>query len=315
MSESVLVYGSDHSPWVQTVLLALAYRRIPYELVHFPISVSSYRKHGMVMPVCRWPDGAYTSDSFAILAEIDRRFPPVDMPPLIPPKGADPLAIVQSRLELFFVLYVLKRFDWGNKLRFIHAWAKTAPVHPQSSILLLSHVFRATMTLYFMLLIQGGIWSQTRKKKPIYTERTFLHEWNYWCDRLGDAPYLGGTHPSYLDFALLGQLQCISSGLTDTLFPVLRKAPPLMQWLGRMHQQLPGYRHMYSLRLLSDQARTIQTTAWGIFIFYLSLLLQLGLAPLMVIFLLHALTLRSKNPARTMGAMERTRKKNLPPTG
>ncbi|MEC7984781.1 MAG: hypothetical protein VX278_06440 [Myxococcota bacterium] len=311
MSEPVLVYGSDHSPWVQTVLLALEHRCVPYQIVQFPISISSYLKHGMVMPVCRWPDGHIITDSFAILAEIDKRHSESGISLLVPPEDPSIVASDQSRLELFFLLYVLARFEWGNKGRFVHVWAKTAPQHPSPFLIFLSHAFRATMTLYFILLIQGGIWSQTRKRKAIYKKDLFLKEWSRWCGRLGDSPFFGGDTPHYLDFALLGQIQCISSGLTDEVFSALRQEPAMMHWLERMHTYLPNYPRMYSKRFFSNGFTPTQTSVWGIIVFYMSLILQFALAPLPIVFLLHAFSLRNRNPARTMGKLQRPTQTSL----
>ncbi len=309
MSESVLVYGSDHSPWVQTVLLALEQRGIPYHVVHFPLSISSYWKRGMIMPTCRWPDGKITSDSFAILAEIDKRYPKPNMEPIIP-SDQKQVAHDQSRLELLFVLYVLTRFAWGNKWRFVHAWSQMVPFHPNSLVRFSSHIVRATMTLYFVILIQGGIWSQTRKNKPIYKDEHVQRELRIWCERLGTNPYLGGEQPCYLDFALLGQLQCMSSGLTDFIFPLLQQETSLMHWLERMHALLHSHRYLHSRRILSPSPITSSPSIWGVVIFYFGLFTQIVFVPFTFGVLLHAFVIRRNNPARTMGVLQSTPKEN-----
>lgn len=309
MSKAVLVYGSDHSPWVQTVLIALEQRAIPYHIIHVPISLAYYWKRGMVMPACRWPDGEITSDSFSILAEIDKRYPHDHAAPILSSNQAD-VRVDQSRLELMFVLYVLARFSWGNKWRFIRAWAKTTPSHPNKFAMFLSHMGRATMTLYFMILIQGGIWSQTRKNKSIYKGKRFHNELTYWIERLKEGPFFGGQHPSYIDFALLGQLQCISSGLTDFIIPVLRKEPSLLHWLERMHALIPSYKHLYSRRIFSSKPIPIASSMWGRVVFCLGFVLQLILAPFTLVILLYAFLVRNSNPARTMGVMQSVNSEN-----
>ena len=304
MSNSVLVYGIDHSPWVQTVLIALEHQGVPYRIVHYPLSFSSYWKRGMVMPVCLWSDGTIITDSFAILAEIKRRSSGV-----IPSTEED---TDQARLELFFMLYVLTRFRWGNKMRFIHAWAQTAPSHPNSIVMSISHVFRATMSIYFLMLIQLGIWSQLRRKKSIYKSSRLQSEWTYWSDRLGDSLYFGGTKPNKIDYALLGQIQCITSGLSDITFSVLRSESNMMLWLERMHAIFPDYKRMYSKRVTTSSSCTQQSSMMGIFLFYISLFGHIIFAPLLLIFFLHAFTLRNKNPSRTMGKLFQEKNKYKP---
>ena len=257
----------------------------------------------MVMPVCRWPDGQVTSDSFAILAEIDRRYPKSDGS-IILSTDRDKVRVDQSRLERLFVLYVLKRFTWGNKCRFVHAWAKTMPSHPNNFVVLLSHICRVTMTLYFMMLIQGGIWSQKKKKSPIYKEEHFVRALKKWSERLGDKEYFGGTQPCYLDFALLGQIQCISSGLTDFIFPAFHEHPSLMRWIKRMHKLIPSYPYLHSRRMIADHSHASQPSKKGIAIFYVSLTMQVLFAPVTFGLLLHAFMTRRRNPARTMGVMQ-----------
>ena len=302
MSERVCVYGSDHSPWVQTVLLALQHQGMPFDVIQFPISVSSYLRLGMVMPVCKWPDGSIHYDSFDIMAEIAARHK-ISNTILTDREQA---LQDQSRLERFFISYVLLRGRWGNKLRFVHAWAKTAPTHPNGVFTLLSHFSRATMTMYFFSLIQGGIWSQRLKKRPLYSQAFFCKELKYWSSRLGDRKYFGGENPNYLDYAMLGQIQCIASGLTDGLFVLLQKQSILVSWLERMHATIDNYPRMYSQRLFNEEISTLRSSKLGFFVFYLSVFCHLVLLPITILFLLHALLSRRKNPSRTTGKLNKT---------
>ena len=65
----VVVYGIDHSPWVQTVLIALEDQGIPYHVVHYPLS---YFQHGLVFPVCFWSKTQMIyHDSFEIMHCLD----------------------------------------------------------------------------------------------------------------------------------------------------------------------------------------------------------------------------------------------------
>ena len=54
-----------------------------------------------------------------------------------------------------------------------------------------------------------------------------------WDDRLTKGgPFLDGSQqPGLLDYELIGQMECMSCGLTDWTMPILRQYPNLMRWL------------------------------------------------------------------------------------
>ena len=66
-----VVYGVDHSPWVQGVCLSL-HRQGVYGWSRNP-HPQGYRSGGMIMPVVRWSEGGQTSDSFAVYERLAQR--------------------------------------------------------------------------------------------------------------------------------------------------------------------------------------------------------------------------------------------------
>ena len=94
------IYGVNHSPWVQGVLTAFHLKGVDYQLVSMPPSFRSYLEGGMVMPMCQWPDGTVTRDSFDIMRELDKRAPG---PSLTNGLNGD----VQESLERLFFSYAL----------------------------------------------------------------------------------------------------------------------------------------------------------------------------------------------------------------
>ena len=68
--KKVVVVGIDHSPWTQAVLLGLAARGYNVTLRPFPPTLRAFLRHGLVVPVCQWPDGSLTANSFDILAKL-----------------------------------------------------------------------------------------------------------------------------------------------------------------------------------------------------------------------------------------------------
>ena len=67
--EHVWVYGGDHSPWVQSVLLGVHERGIPHTLISVP-PLSVFLNSGILMPAARIDDGPWLLDSSRILGEL-----------------------------------------------------------------------------------------------------------------------------------------------------------------------------------------------------------------------------------------------------
>ena len=103
----VVVFGTDHSPWVQTVLLAFEAYGVKYQIKPFPPTWEALMRYGLVMPMCRWTDGTFTSDSFRILKELGRRYRG--------PRVSETDLTEQRHLERIFMAYVLNRAARGRR--------------------------------------------------------------------------------------------------------------------------------------------------------------------------------------------------------
>ena len=253
---SVTVFGTDHSPWVQAVLLALSDRGVPYRLRPFPASLRAYLGGGLVMPTCQWPDGTITQDSFAIIAESARRYGGPS------PSSTDPED--QTRLEQLFVRYVLARAAPGRRLSFVHAWAckRDAPSRADWTVL------RALLSVYFLLLILVGGRRLQRAGRPRFDVDRFRRSCQRWEQRLGPAPFLGGSEPGAVDFGLCGQVQCMASGLTDETLPILSEHPGLLSWLERMHARQPPGARLHARRVFDRAAGVAPAPPAQVALFY-----------------------------------------------
>lgn len=313
--QPVLLYGSDHSPWVQTVLIALEYYQVPYEIVHYPISWYSFRQHGLVFPACLWPDGTLSTDSLAIVTQLERRqinavtkisnTTGITGLEVEKPYSEDEyieLKRSQKKLERFFLSYVLTRAIFGKKLSFIKVWAQTSDQTSSRLSYLISNLMRSFITLYFFSLINIAIISCYLKRSPVYSIKHFCNDLSDWNQQLYTQDFLGGLEPNYLDYALLGHIQCITSGLTKQFIPFIHEQPHLILWIHRMHALLPKYQRLYSRRLFNSHARVRKASRVSQFLFYSSLVVQLALFPITLIALFYSLCLRYKNPARTAGS-------------
>ena len=117
---------------------------VPYQLVSSPSSILSYLRK-VWSSACCWPDGSETSDSFEIMKEIDRRYPPATPPSSLPPSR-------QRDLERLFLSYALGRAGGLKSLSFLNEWSNMPSgqgAGPSSSV-------RAFMSLYFLVLIIAG---------------------------------------------------------------------------------------------------------------------------------------------------------------
>ena len=68
--KKVVVVGADQSPWTQAVVFGLTAKGYSVTLRPFPPTFRAYLRYGLVVPVCQWPDGSLTSNSFDILAKL-----------------------------------------------------------------------------------------------------------------------------------------------------------------------------------------------------------------------------------------------------
>ena len=286
--EMITVYGVDHSPWVQAVLMALHRRGLTYRLISSPLSPGDYLKHGMVMPRCRWPDGTVTTDSFAIMGALDQRYPS-------PEANVELHHDDQTALEELFVTYALARTGWGKTLAFLRGWMEM----PSGAGAGLASVGRAAMFIYFFALILGGRHQARRVGfDPDGFEKCRFHlaKWN---QRLKDQPFLAGRRPGHLDVALLGHIQCMLTGLTDETIPLVKAQPNLRDWIARLRGELSGYDSDFTVRLTQSEKSPRRASMLDQLFFALSLTMATICFPLTGLFLFDALRRREKNPARS----------------
>jgi len=67
--EHVWVYGGDHSPWVQSVLLGLHEKGIAHTVITVP-PLSVFSNSGILMPAAKIDDGPWLLDSGRILGKL-----------------------------------------------------------------------------------------------------------------------------------------------------------------------------------------------------------------------------------------------------
>ena len=224
------IYGQDHSPWVQAVLLGLHEKGIPYTLRTVPPR-RLFLKSGILMPAARFDSENWQLDSDAILERVG--FAAVS--------AEDKLALYSAWNG------VAHRVDSGP--RFWGAWSLVRDPNPSLLPRLGNHFLRTFAVLYFYLLISTMIRIGNRSDPENFTDQ-FLD----WEERLEanaktqSGPYLGGSQPGILDMMLFGIIQCHCSIRVPPVLALqedLRLAR-LRSWIATMQERFADYEHLYS---------------------------------------------------------------------
>jgi len=220
------VYGANHSPWVQAVLLGLHDAGIPHSLTSVP-PLERLLKSGITMPAARIDDGAWQLESADILCNV----------------GFDPVTNEDMQLVRRAWQGVTHRADsaalfWGG-------FSLAGDRSPSFVRRLGRNFLRSFVTLYFFLLIRTLV-LLTRPGDPENFGDQFL-PFEEMLEGSG-APYLRGPQPNTLDFLLFGIVQCHCSIYVPPV-TALQSDPRLgkvRSWIGTMQMRFKNYEHLYS---------------------------------------------------------------------
>ncbi|MGI9431324.1 MAG: glutathione S-transferase N-terminal domain-containing protein, partial [Myxococcota bacterium] len=183
------VYGADHSPWVQAVLLGLHEKGIPYSLRSLP-PLAAFRKWGVLMPAVSIDGGAWEVESSEILVKL----------------GFDPIPKEDMRAVRYAWQGVLHRAD--NPLRFFSAFSRVA--HGATSGVRRSLVsFFWSFTAVYMITLINIAKLTGQQKDP----KDFGEQYLYWERALevSKGEFMDGHTPGARDLLLFGIVQCHSS--------------------------------------------------------------------------------------------------------
>jgi hypothetical protein len=223
---SVLVYGGDHSPWVQAVLLGLFERNIPHTVVTIP-PLAVFRNSGILMPAASIDGRPWMLQSEDILCELGFQ------------KVSE-----EDMLALFGTLRGgHHRVD--SRWRFWVEWSFVRDHHPRRLMRLRNHFLRAFSVLYF----QRALKEIAARTKP-GTPEAFRRRYSYWEQKLKESPgpFIEGDSPGTQDFMLFGVVQCHASIRVPPI-PVLHSDPALPNvrtWIRAMQERFRDYEHLYS---------------------------------------------------------------------
>lgn len=220
------VYGQDHSPWVQSILLGLYEKQLQYQLTTVPC-FSIMTRRGIMMPAVRFDNSPWIWESTDILLKLGFEKPTTD----------------ESKAIKSAWQGVIHRAD--HPFLFFRLASRIADPEEILFLLIAKQLFRGSIAVYFFLLLKF-----VRLIGIIRNPDNFVTQFKYWNTRLAsaDSDFLGGEHPSQCDLQLFGIIQCHCS-IPSPVLKVLRDSPELVrlrQWIEVMQVRYRKFPHLYS---------------------------------------------------------------------
>jgi hypothetical protein len=224
--KQVELYGQDHSPWVQAVLLGLHEKGIAYNLTTAP-PLSVILKWGVLMPAARLDGAPWRIESTHLLQAIG-----FDSP--------TPEEVAAIRKAWLGVTWRAR-----HPRRFFAAASCIRDPHPSAIRRLGRQFVRGFVVFYFFLLLRF-----VRAARLQLDPNDFADQFLYWECRLAAArsAFLGGHQPNACDLLLFGMIQCHCS-MPSPPVRVLQNDPRLeltRAWISAMHVHFAQYPFCYS---------------------------------------------------------------------
>ena len=220
------VYGQDHSPWVQSVLLALHEQQISYRLTTVP-TLSLLVSGGVMMPALRFESDTWIRESTDILYRLGYEKPTTD----------------ESKHIQAAWQGVVHRSDHPGV--FFQSVSWISDPEKNSMQLILKQLFRGFIAVYFFLLLVF-----VRFSRIIRNPDNFVTQFKFWNDKLvlTDSAFIDGDLPGQCDLQLFGIVQCHSSIPSPVLTALIssRELARLRRWIEVMQLRFHSFPHMYS---------------------------------------------------------------------
>lgn len=223
---NVKIYGFNHSPWVQAVLLALHDKGIKHTVyINPPPEV--LKKWGVYMPAVSINGGPWEIESPEILVKL----------------GLE--SISKSDLNAVQIAWqgVLHRSD--NPIRFFTAFSRVSETSAPLISRLKDSFLLSFICCYMFLLINFA-----KFKLKVKDPESFSDQFMFWEERLKlkNGPYIDGEEPGAADLLLFGVIQCHSSIPVPALnaLQLDDRLSGLRKWIALMHERFLNYPYLYS---------------------------------------------------------------------
>ena len=222
----VKIYGFNHSPWVQAVLLTLHDKKIEHTLYRSP-PLEIFKKWGVYMPAVSINDDKWEIESFRI----------------IPKLGLEPIS--SNDLKSIQDTWLGVQHRPNNPMRFFVAFSKAGDT--TSSLMLRStNNFILSFIACYMFLLINFVKFKLKPKDP----KSFGDQFIFWEEKLkiSKGKFIDGEEPGIRDMLLFGIIQCHSSIPVPPLFSLENdeRLRGIRKWIGLMHKRFENYPYLYS---------------------------------------------------------------------
>lgn len=223
---SIMLYGNNHSPWVQAIMMALHEKHLGYSRTTVP-PLEVFSKWGPMMPAISIDVEPWFLESTDILYRLGySQIADEDM-----------LAIRQAWTGVMHRTDYWPRF-WGE-------FSLASDPNPNLARRFVNNFLRAFTILYFFTLIRFGVFSRGYGDPHSHAD-AYIH----WEDRLADSncQFLGGDKPDSKDLLLFGVVQCHCSVPVPTVLALQAdpRLPLVRDWIGRMQRRFSDYPSLFS---------------------------------------------------------------------
>ncbi len=220
------LYGADHSPWVQAVLLGLFDAGIEHRLRSLP-TMETFLSTGVRMPAASIDGGKWRLESTDILNEL----------------GYSEISRDEYRMVSRTWQGVVHRPD--SIALFMGAFSLAGDRNPSRVKRLASNFLRSFIPFYMYLLIKTLAFSSRMQAPENFGDQFVPLE-----ERLAaqGSRFLSGDAPDSLDFLAFGIVQCHCSVYVPPV-TALQMDPRLERvrgWIVSMQERFTDYRHLYS---------------------------------------------------------------------
>ncbi len=229
MTETYRIYGMLGSPYSMKMRAVLRYRRIPFVFIPaMPGSEPIDNVRPAVIPVLRFPDGAFRVDSTPMIEELEALHPSRSIVPDDPGQS--------------FLSYLLEDFadEWVTKMMFHYRWFRDVDQRTfarQGAFDFLGSAGLETLEKMASRTRERQVARMplvgcTEANRPLI-EGTYIELLSILEATIPRQRFLFGSRPSRADFALYGQLSQLASDPTPRA--ILREAAPYTdRWVVQM---------------------------------------------------------------------------------
>lgn len=255
-----VVYGGDHSPWVQAVLFGLSERGISWSLRTTP-PLATFFKWGVLMPTLSLNGGPWQRDSSALLVAV----------------GFQPLLTQdQSAIQAAWQGVVHRP---QNPIRFLYSFARAGDVSTSAFTRSFRNAGRGFIALYMLTLF-----IIVRVSGKVTDPEDWGEQFLYWEDALSESegPFIDGAAPGSRDLLLFGMVQCHASIPVPPLESLRGdiRLRGLREWIGRMQQRFAETGHLYSGQYFEPAIAAPKVASFGQqILFYLGFVFVVACLP------------------------------------